>query len=609
MSGYARIAILLLAVSAAALVLFGCETAQATTIYVNDDATGADDGSSWEDAFTDLQNGFDAAVSAGDEVWVAAGTYYPSVEIGGVGDRYMSFQLKNGMAVYGGFAGVETLLEERDWEANATILSADIGVPDDKTDNCYHVVYNPEDFFLDETAVLDGVTLTRGNASGTSGDTRRGGGMYNEDASPTVANCMFLDNDATGSTSYSYGGGMFNYYSSPQITNCTFTNNVAGKAGGAMGNTFAASPTVVDCVFEGNFGGLESSGNGDGGALYNGNSCSPLFVRCDFLNNGANYNGGASYNTGDTSFPCFINCSFIGNSVRLYGGAMYNTNETTTMIQCTVIDNEATAGNAHGGAMYNFAASPVLTNCVFYGNDSGCVGEGIYSYQYSDPVITNCILMGSDVLYSASSSEPVVTYCNVEQPGFEDPLDHNISEDPLFVDPVGGDFQLQADSPCIDAANNEALPADTGDLDDDGDVLEEIPFDFFDNVRRIDDGDTPDTGNGTAPIVDMGVHEFGDAWVSVPDVAGFRLSSFPNPFNPHTTIMFSLPEPSQVSLNIYDCGGRLVKVLLDSRRTAGQHEIVWTSEDHDGERVASGVYFCVLCSDRGTSVKKLVLLK
>ena len=71
-------------------------------IYVDADAAGDNDGSSWDDAFTDLQSALVAA-DTGDEIWVAAGTYKPTVEYGGTGDRHQSFQMRNGVAICGGF--------------------------------------------------------------------------------------------------------------------------------------------------------------------------------------------------------------------------------------------------------------------------------------------------------------------------------------------------------------------------------------------------------------------------------------------------------------------------------------------------------------------------
>ena len=109
-------------------------------IYVDADATGAGDGSAWADAFTDLQPALEAALS-GDQIWVAAGTYTPSLESDPDDPRSASFQMKNGVAIYGGFAGGETELEQRDWVNNPTILSGDIGVVGEAADNSYHVFY------------------------------------------------------------------------------------------------------------------------------------------------------------------------------------------------------------------------------------------------------------------------------------------------------------------------------------------------------------------------------------------------------------------------------------------------------------------------------------
>ena len=109
-------------------------SAQASVIYVDSSATGGDNGTSWVDAYADLQTALGTA-SPPDSIWVAEGTDYPS----SAGNRDSTFQLLEGVAVYGGFAGGETSVSQRDWAANVTVLSGDIGVVDDDTDNSYSV--------------------------------------------------------------------------------------------------------------------------------------------------------------------------------------------------------------------------------------------------------------------------------------------------------------------------------------------------------------------------------------------------------------------------------------------------------------------------------------
>jgi parallel beta-helix repeat protein/predicted outer membrane repeat protein len=367
-------------------------------IYVKADASGANNGTSWADAYIDLQTAL-ADAHSGDEIWVAAGTYKPTTDT----SRTATFQLKSGVALYGGFAGGETARDQRDWETNVTILSGDIGTPRDNSDNSYHVVTGSG---TDATAVLDGFTVTSGKANGDlawghdsgggiynsygnptltncifSGNsvTYNGGGMYNVGSDPTLTHCTFSDNSA-----YHEGGGIYNGSSSPMVTSVTFSDNYATYSGGGMHNGDGSSPTVTDCTFSGNFGSW-------GGGMYNWNS-DPMVTNCTFSDNSVSNYGGGMENA--RSNPTVTNCTFSGNSA-LGGGGMLNSDGNPTVTNCTFSGNSATHD---GGGMYNHPRSnPTLTNCTFSSNSATDNGGGIYNWK-SDPTLSN-------VTFSSNSAD------------------------------------------------------------------------------------------------------------------------------------------------------------------------------------------------------------
>ena len=199
-------------------------TLHATIRYVKPAGTG--DGSSWGNASGDLQAIIDAS-GPGDAVWVSAGIYKPTSGT----DRGISFSMKNGLVIYGGFPGVpgqEGDFGIRDWAAYPSILSGDIGGTA-HTDNSYRVIDN--DFTagdpLNSSAVLDGFTLQGAYADG-SFPLNLGGGMWNSYASPTIRNCIFRNNYAVA------GGGMFNANAAPTVVNCLFTENTVTAAGAGI---------------------------------------------------------------------------------------------------------------------------------------------------------------------------------------------------------------------------------------------------------------------------------------------------------------------------------------------------------------------------------------
>jgi hypothetical protein len=197
-------------------------------IYVDADAAPGGDGTSWATAFRDLQGAL-AVAEPGDELWVAEGVYKPTAG----SDRTATFTLVSGVALYGGFDGTEMSRDERDWTANVSALSGDIGVQGDSTDNAYHVVTANG---VDATALLDGLTVHHGTARSATSPDDFGGGLLALAGSPTVRNCRFRLNTAwgiPGQGGVGRGGALYIEGGSPLVEDTVFEGNVAITGGAA----------------------------------------------------------------------------------------------------------------------------------------------------------------------------------------------------------------------------------------------------------------------------------------------------------------------------------------------------------------------------------------
>ena len=338
------------------MALLNLQPARAASVcYVNASASSAGSGASWADVYTDLQSALGASLCT--EVWVAAGTYKPTSGL----DRAISFTLKNGVALYGGFAGTETQLSQRNPATNLTILSGDIGVASSAADNSYHVINGGG---TDGTAVLDGFTVKDGKANG-SDPADSGGGMYNLSSSPSLANVIFSSNSAT------IGGGIFNNGSNPTLTNVTFNINSASEGGGIY-NKSSSNPTLMNVTINGNAAQY-------GGGMLNNNS-NPTLTSVTFSGNSAD-SGGGMFNT-NSSNPTLTNVTFSNNSatsssVGSGGGGMFNgSNSSPTLTNVTFSGNSASSS---GGGMFNGSSSPQVRDSIFWGDSASVTGGEIYN--------------------------------------------------------------------------------------------------------------------------------------------------------------------------------------------------------------------------------------
>ncbi len=351
-----------------------------SVLYVDDDGLPNGDGLSWNTAYRFLQDAL-AEAPAGWEIRVAQGSHRPDQdEAGSVtpGDRAATFQLVDGVVMMGGFAGIGAPdPDDRDIVLYETILSGDLAGDDGpdftgNDENSYHVTTGSG---TDSTAVLDGFTITAGNADGGAFDSpqRRGGGMYNVNGDPTVTGCRFLGNSATD------GGGMRNETSDPTVFGCTFSGNSA-FSGGGMYSTTNSSPTVQYCLFADNTASFAGAGMRSG-------TGETTLIGCAFSGNSADRGGGLYHGRG---LITVTDCQFVGNVTATSGGAAHISNNgdpSAVLTNCTFALNSA---GTVGGAIIS-GGDLMLADCLLMSNSAGQSGGGIFS-QVGPLAMSNCTL-------------------------------------------------------------------------------------------------------------------------------------------------------------------------------------------------------------------------
>ncbi|MFZ1529690.1 MAG: choice-of-anchor Q domain-containing protein [Ferruginibacter sp.] len=434
--------------------------------YVKPGSAGTAPYTSWATASNDLQAVINQCL-AGDEIWIAAGTYKPNrradaVTVITATDRNNAFVLKNNVKIYGGFTGTETLVTQRSL-VNVVLLSGDIGTVGTVTDNCYHVVISAG--LTGANTLLDGIRITAGNANAAiitpnitvntfTVSPRNGGGVYKTNAITDFVNCHFQQNNASG-----VGGALYENTSSSATGyfKCIISNNSSSSNGGGA-FLFSSSSIFDSCTVSTN------SAVGDAGGFYTNGTGSVQYKNGTIISNDAGGNGGGVANL-STGTVTISSTRISGNDAGSTGGAVYSLNATTLVWNCLLSGNEANGG----GALWNASSAGEIINCTISGNNSlaqgGAIGNG-----FSNPIIRNSIIYNNSAVPGAtnsmfnSGSFPVVEFCIVEG-GYAGI--GNLAANPLFVSSVSpafaptssGNYQLQKCSPAINAGNNSWVPA------------------------------------------------------------------------------------------------------------------------------------------------------
>lgn len=392
-------------------------------------------GGSWSAALDDLNDALLASDSLRPcEIWVAEGTYY-TYQISSSDELY----LREDSMLYGGFTGSETARDQRDFLAHPTVVSA--AMEGNPSIRVYNIFYASSD----QGIVIDGFTIT-----GANGSSIRGGGLQLHNSSQAL------------------------------VQNTVFTDNVAVD-GGAIYVEGGSQIDLVDATF------LSNTANQDGGALFAEDWGVVLLDRCFLQGNQAGRYGGAIFVDGPDI--TVSNSRFHNNQAQEYGGALSVTDSHLTMTSDICWENHAPLG---GGALdiWQTGSGADVDNCTFYENTANPSEGAAIRVANGSVDVTNCILWGATTnqVEEALGGNADVDYSDVYGGASGS---GNIDQNPLFVDPLTGDFRLDAGSPCIDRADGWAAPT----------------FDI-DGNPRVDDPNSPNWGSGNPDYVDMGAHEY-----------------------------------------------------------------------------------------------------
>ena len=352
--------------------------AQSQRYYVDAQANGSPDGLTWTTAFLDLHDALALALP-GDEVWVAQGTYRPSA----TDDRHARYQLPSGVKMYGGFAGTEMLLAERQAETYPTILSGDLGALGDSLDNTYTLLYLA---YPDTATLVDGFTLRDAVANDPAAlpdePGQAGAALYVQGtdgtAYPTIRHCRFEYNTAQGlgGAVFVNGGGSGSV--APFFEDCQFFYNRSVQNGGALcrsGASWWDRPTdFLRCHFEGNRARW-------GACLYvtDAERSDTLDVRqCDFYRNAASFNadvfGLANLRQAGWSVVQFQRCTIAENKSAglLMTNTFFDAGQVDLRLDSMLFhDNQVTTQISSTASAFSFftlgQARCSITNSIFSG--------------------------------------------------------------------------------------------------------------------------------------------------------------------------------------------------------------------------------------------------